>query len=171
MLLSVVRPIAKLIGKLHVPFSRKKITAKDFEACLELMQPGDILLTRTRGELTNLFIPGEWPHAAIVVSDGLIVEAVERGVVSTKPFDFFRKRDFVKLIRPEVGEIGRKTAALKASLLVGRSYDYNFHSENEEYYCSELVNTVYNYCFKQRGAIVTPSDIDVGVVLYSNKEK
>lgn len=43
----------------------RRITAAAREAITTLLRPGDVLVTRQEGALTNLFLPGFWPHVAL----------------------------------------------------------------------------------------------------------
>lgn len=174
MLLSIVRPIAKLIGKIHAPFSHKLVDALDYEQILARSLPGDILLTHTSGEFTNLFILGFWKHSAIVGVNGAVIEAVGEGVKRTHFFDFLRGKDYVSLVRLPVTERVRTDAASWATKYLGSGYDFEFESNDAEFYCSELVNT----CFKLAGyepikknSQILPSDFSNYPVVYSSVVK
>lgn len=56
----------------------KMVTAELLAEISELLQPGDIIVTRHRKALTNLFLPGFWPHAALYI--GTAEEREEIGV-------------------------------------------------------------------------------------------
>lgn len=169
MLLKVVRPISKLIGMIHAPFSHKKVCAKDYHLIQGMALPGDILLSHTCGELTNYFIPGPWKHSAVMGFDGKVIEAVGSGVRMVDLFDFLRTKDYVAHLRPNLGEAVRASAAVYALGCVGSGYDYEFESKDKEFYCSELVNTSYKeagFELVQGKARVLPSDFAVFPKLY-----
>lgn len=176
MLLYIVRFFSKMIAKIHAPFSVKYVSGLDFDVISKCCLPGDILLSRTRGELGNLFIKGYWKHAAIVKDADTVVEAVTKGVVITHMFDFLRTKDSVALLRASIPEDVRKQIADEAISFVGCDYDFEFQKNDPEYYCSELVRTCYSNSgipFGDEG-IIYPSDI-MGVkelcLIYRSREK
>jgi len=108
---------------------------------------GFIILSRKRWQLTNLFIPGHWKHAAICCVDtNYVVEAVGDGVKKTGFSDFLSKSSEFIILRPLFcDEHERKLAALWAERQVGKPYDYGFGSCNTELYCIELIAHAYSF--------------------------
>lgn len=139
LLLKVVASFSKVAGKIHAPFTHKRMTSEDYRSMKALMKPGDILITSTRGELTTILIPGFWSHNAIVVDENSCVEAIGLGVVKTDLIDFILTRDYAVLMRPKnmSDEQLQKVADFTISK-IGAMYDYEFESDNEQFYCSEL---------------------------------
>lgn len=134
--------------------------------------PGDILLTRTHGEFGNLFIPGMWKHVGIVGFEGDVIEAITVGVTSSHLFDFLKKRDIVRLVRPQTLQSVRTDAALAALRLVGSRYDFEFQSDDEEFYCSELVSTAYKMAGQEiigTRSRILPSELDVHPAIYDSR--
>lgn len=110
----------------------------------ETAQPGDVLLSRINGELTNYFIPGFYGHAAIVCAKGKIVESIGKGVRETSIGTFLSDKDYIGIFRGNFGEpLSREKAGIRSRSYVGRSYDYGFKIGKEEFYCSELVWQAY----------------------------
>ena len=147
LILKALKPVLKFIAPIGLP--KRKFNGKDYDVVIENLQVGDILLTKTNYELTNLFNPIDLAHAAIVVDvgEGLkVVEALGKGVVITHLFDFFRRKDLVHLYRfKEFKDIHPVDISRKALNYVGYAYDYNFKHEakrekrNVKLYCYELV--------------------------------
>lgn len=153
----IIRTVAKLVGKIHSPWTHKKITSADYLSLQRILLPGDIILTRTMGELTNLLIPGFWKHSAIVSLSQSVIEAVGTGVQLTHLFDFVKGKDYLIVLRPRTAQ-ERRSAASVAEGLVGCGYDYEFDKRDEEFYCSELVWVSFRRCcaelFPRQGKIM-----------------
>lgn len=156
-LLNVSLPITKIIGKIHAPFTHKRITGLHYYSLKSVLKPGVILLTYTRGEFTNLFIPGEFTHAAMyhgvvypeigndTARTHLIVEAIGKGVVTKDLVSFMLTKDRVVALKPLfcTPDIDKQASDIAYSM-VGKPYDYFFDSGSEAFYCSELVNYSYS---------------------------
>lgn len=123
-----------------MPFSRKKFTGKDFWEFKETIEAGDIISTRSEGELSNVFIPGFFGHVGIVASSTTIIEATTHGVVETDIYSFLLGKDYVAISRDKFLSPDQKVAMnawLKKQL--GKPYDFEFTtSDITKFYCSEL---------------------------------
>lgn len=139
MLLNAIRPITKLVGKLHLSPSHRLMKSKDFWKIARVIHPGDVLVSRMKGELTNFFIPGYWSHAAIYVGDEAVIEAVGEGVIETDIIDFLLSKDYVAVLRPTFPSWNKEDSIRKAKDFVGFPYDYFFDSSSKSFFCSELV--------------------------------
>ena len=147
-ILGALMPITKAIGKVHAPFSHKRVTGPDVFSVQKKMIPGTILLSYTRGELTNLFIPGTFTHAAIALDERWIVEAVGDGVRQNDIISFMTSKDRVVALylKGPPSNVMERAAGL-ASISIGAPYDYLFESGNRAFYCSELVQ----WCYQRSG--------------------
>ena len=145
LLLSALHPITVWVGETHMPWSRKKITGIDLFEVLSCVKPGMIFLTKTHGELTNLFIPGKWSHVGIYTGENTVVEAVGKGVIEKDLATFMLTKDEICLLAPAfiTDEKRMKYAAEWCERQIGLPYDYDFYSNNKAFYCSELVYNAY----------------------------
>ena len=124
----------------------------DLNACeeaLSLMEPGDIILHRDFGFLSNLFIGGHYIHAGIYVGDKQAVEAIAKGVVKRHAFHILHS-DSAIVLRPRVSAQAKTDACGWARIIVGSPYDvqFNFNAEEErtlilkggrsEFCCTEI---------------------------------
>lgn len=139
LLLNAVSAFSRGLSKVYFPFSRKLITAEQFRDIELLCQPGDVLLTRTRGEVSNVFIPGFWSHVALVKDKHSVIEAITSGVQQTDLAEFCFRRDYIQLLQPQFNKATRGLSAVFAESAVGKEYDYRFQGDTEAFYCSELV--------------------------------
>lgn len=146
----LVMPISKLFGKITAPWIVKRVNYTDYNSIFMMHQQGDVLLSYTKGHLTNLFIAGEFKHAAMVC-DGCVIEAIGEGVVKTALFDFLRTKDRVALLRPNFCTAFESMSAAEiAKQFIGYQYDYLFEAGNKQFYCSELWIYCYNLIIGNR---------------------
>lgn len=61
----------------------KRIDGQTRQALAALLEPGDVIVTRHDHVLTNLFLPGFWPHVALHI--GTAEERDKRGITIDKP--------------------------------------------------------------------------------------
>lgn len=139
-------PVTRVVGRIHMPFSIKRVTGKDYYHAIRLLEPGMVILTKTYGELTSVLIPGYWNHAAIYAPNGTqvidetVVEANYLGVQKKDLVSFLCSKDEFVILRPRfLSDESMQVAADVAVSYVGSSYDYLFDSNNKSMYCSELV--------------------------------
>lgn len=162
-LLNVASYLSQQIAKIHMPWSHKKIVGHDYRTYSNLAQIGDVLSTRTDGELSNIFIPGFFGHVAIVVSPRTVVQATTAGVVETDLAEFFFiNKDYIVASRPTFATIEQRHQAAEYALRqVGKPYNFSMglsdvllgalktnrpdfsHSNIKRFYCSELVYSAY----------------------------
>ncbi|MDX2438823.1 MAG: YiiX/YebB-like N1pC/P60 family cysteine hydrolase [Acidobacteriota bacterium] len=120
----------------------------DLRARLEgVLQPGDVLITRHDNALTNLFLPGYWPHAALYIGsegdrermkvsldaeraarwrgDRRVLEALKDGVMF-RPLEQTLAVDAVAVIRPQLNREDIARGLSRAAEHEGKSYDFDF---------------------------------------------
>jgi hypothetical protein len=126
----------------------------------ELLEPGDVLVTRHHHALTNLFLPGFWPHAALHVgldSDreqlGLLLSDQLKGVWSGSKRVLEAKKDgvlfrdlsetlavdAVTVIRPTLEKADLAEALHRAVQHEGKLYNFDFDFFTEDrLVCTEV---------------------------------
>ena len=123
-----------------MPFPRRKIKAVHYLLAKHNLRPGDIILTKTNGYLSNLFI-GKWTHAGIYSGYDSVVEATTEGGVGEKHLiDFLLTKDKIKIIRPvNLTDQFIRLAIRRAKSHIGKPYDFKFQPSTNAFYCSELL--------------------------------
>lgn len=119
-----------------MPFNHKDMTEEECYQIEAIIQPGDVILTATRGEFSNVFLE-YWSHGMIFSKSGLW-EATTKGVRKSHIMYALGRKDDVIILRPRFKlDLNRMDAFCKYA--EGTAYDYGFESSAEELYCFELV--------------------------------
>jgi hypothetical protein len=161
--------ISEIRVPLHAPGFSPKTVQRDIRPMLE---PGDILLTRRDGYLSNTFLPGHWGHAALYLGsaddmralgddpdlerlladydqtdrDGFpiaAIEAIGEGVRFSSA-EFAMDANSLAVLRPRVTHEQKRTAIRRAIELRGTPYDFSFDLfSQDKIICTELVYRAY----------------------------
>ena len=111
---------------------------------MDVIKPGDIVLRKYVDDLDGYFIPGRYSHSSIYVGDGQIIHAVADGVEYIDLIDFLRCDDFC-VLRQDDEEAAKKACEFAIQAEKDKAkYDFDFMSDNNDYYCHELVATAYS---------------------------
>ena len=168
------RGSGSLIADLRQPVRRreqardKRIDAGLREAILADVQAGDVFVTRHDDALSNLFLPGFWPHAALFIGDaeerralglGLDVEdwsEADEGIhflEAKKDGVRFRAAeetlavDSLVVLRPPLGTSEICEALERAARHAGKPYDFVFDFRtSDRLVCTEVVYRAYHGC-------------------------
>jgi uncharacterized protein YycO len=148
------------ISEMKQPFTKssgqgKRVTGETIEEIRGQLQPGDIFVTRHDDAMSNLFLPGFWPHAALYI--GPISERADLGVPDHGDHSanvLEARKDGVKLrrieetlmvdsfvvLRPKASREELREALTKALTHEGKSYDFVFDFRKaERLACTEVV--------------------------------
>ena len=123
----------------HVPLLPSEIR----DQLREIIQPGDVFVTRKEHAATNYFLPGYWPHAAFYIGGNDVIEALKDGVRHRdlgSPFS----NDAVALIRPKLNSSIVDEAIARARTHLGKPYDFDFDfTRSDRLVCTEVVYRSY----------------------------
>ncbi len=126
-----------------------------------LLQPGDVLICRHERALTNLFLPGFWPHAALYIGseddrrhlgveldedrarrwsgDRRVLEALKDGVLF-RPLEQTLAVDAVAVIRPQLNRAQLAQGLARAAKHEGKLYNFDFDFfRSDRLVCTEVV--------------------------------
>ena len=126
-----------------------------------LLQPGDVLICRHDRALTNLFLPGFWPHAALYIGsetdrdrlgieigderkarwsgDRRVLEALKDGVLF-RPLEETLEVDAVAVIRPQLDPSDVARALSRVAEHEGKLYNFDFDFfRSDRLVCTEVV--------------------------------
>ena len=130
------------------------------------LQPGDLIVTRHAKALTNFFIPGFWPHAALYVgtpsqreaagvevgpekerlwvNEMCVLEALKDGVRLRPLTDTLAVDTFV-ILRPNLAPENISGAIERAILHEGKMYNFDFDFFNSDrIVCTEVIFRAYD---------------------------
>lgn len=150
----VLAAIMEGVGRAVSEFVEKKnkqVTAEVLASVTDFLQPGDVIITRHAKALTNLFIPGFWPHAALYVgtseqreAEKCVLEARKDGV-RLRPLQDTLSVDAFVVLRPNLDSESIGRAIERAFVHEGKMYNFDFDFFNSDrVVCTELVYRAYD---------------------------
>lgn len=140
---------------IKAPGAKKRVTAEIREEVRALLKPGDIFVTRHDDALSNLFLPGFWPHAALYLgppeerralgvpeqgdSKASVLEAKKDGV-KFRPLSETLAVDAFVVLRPKASATPLKEVLTRALSHEGKLYDFLFDFRKaDRLACTEVI--------------------------------
>ena len=146
--------------------NNKRVTEDKLQIIGAFLQPGDVIVTRHAKALTNLFLPGYWPHAALYigtaeqrkeldikpdwakeqlwVDDVCVLEARKDGV-RMRPLNDTLYVDVFAVLRPKLTTDSIRLGIERAMQHEGKMYNFDFDFFNSDrIVCTELVYRAYD---------------------------
>lgn len=149
------------IAELRNPWKRKRVTPRIRRRLAALLQPGDVLITRHDDAMTNLFLPGYWPHGALYIGSLAEREALgvtcdpERAARSGGAVRVLEARkdgvrfraladtlsvDCVAVLRPRLDPAALARCLGRALTHEGKLYDFEFDfRRSDRMVCTEVI--------------------------------
>lgn len=137
-----------IIWRLRFSNYYTKLTGEQYHHLYQVLQPGDILLTKDNAKATSFIVPGEFPHAALCIDKSErfpfnhpeIVEMVHEGFNKAWAFDVCKESDRVAIIRCLDWDADYTRRVIEAAKsFEGTEYDISFSLGVQTLYCSELI--------------------------------
>lgn len=144
----------------------KRISSRQRESLLEACQPGDVFITRHDDAMSNLFLPGYWPHAALYLGPRAQLETITgplspslRARYQDNIHFLEAKKDGVRLrsaaetlhldsclvFRPPLTAEQMADALTRALTHEGKLYDFLFDFRTaDRLACTEVIYRVYH---------------------------
>lgn len=121
----------------------KRITPAQRSELLRIAQAGDIFITRHDDAVSNLFLPGFWPHAALYIGEQFI-ESKKDGV-KIRPAEETLAVDALLILRPPCPATATQEAIQRALSHTGKGYDFLFDfSTADRLACTEVIYRSYH---------------------------
>ncbi len=151
---NILAKIMEGVGRTASEFVEKKnkrVSREVYVSIADFLQPGDVIITRHAKALTNLFIPGFWPHAALYVgrseqreAGNCVLEARKDGV-RLRPLQDTLSVDAFVVLRPNLDPESIGKAIERAFMHEGKMYNFDFDFFNSDrVVCTELVYRSYD---------------------------
>lgn len=179
----------RIIADLRNPFHTKRVTPEIQRQLGEILQPGDVLVSRHDDAVSNLFLPGYWIHASLHIGtetqrrqlgvqldaqrsarwiDPIRVLEARKDGVRFRPLDDTLAVDAVALIRPRLARQHLAEALERAVTHEGKLYDFEFDFfRSDRLVCTEVVYRAYHgvggmeFALRQRAGRPTLSAEDL----------
>ena len=170
----VVKFCSSLVADIYVERGHHPALPED--VCRQLrpiLRPGDVFITRKEHALTNYFLPGYWPHAALYLGDAAMLERLGirehdhvrprwAQLLSDDPAEACRvleamkdgvrirslcsplKSDAVVILRPRLEAPHVGQALARGLAHEGKAYDFDFDfTRSDRLVCTEVVYRSY----------------------------
>jgi len=139
--------------------SSYQIEGKHMRSILNVIRPGDVLLRKYKYYIGSMMIPGYFSHAAIYVGDDSVIHMLGTGIVREDILTFMRCDDITILRADQVAAVYAKIKAVEF-LDKGIPYDYDFVSDDSKFYCTELIDDIYDHPVgrEKEGKVIIPDD-------------
>jgi len=164
-LFAVLEYSGRFVSELSLPRA-KKVTPSVRGEVEQLLRPGDVFVTRHNRALTNLFLPGFWPHAALYVGldnmreklginaesqylthwqgNNSTFEALKDGV-HFRPLEDTLSVDAFVVLRPNFSEQQIAEALSRVVNHAGKGYNFDFDFfRSDQLVCTEVVYRAYD---------------------------
>ena len=156
-------------GVQTLPFHQPSMPRQVGERLRSLLRPGDVMIVRKEYAVTNYFLPGFWPHAALYLGeieaiqqlgldqhehvkerwcklvelnapdDHRVLESMKDGV-HIRPIQSPLESDAIVVIRPQLAPRDVVDALGRAMFHEGKPYDFDFDfTRSECLVCTEVV--------------------------------
>jgi len=162
---AVLEGSGRVISELENPLHEKLLTPEIQAEIHSHLQPGDLFVTRHHQAVSNLFLPGFWPHAALYIGTlenrqqlGIscseeilkrcsgeieVLEAKKDGVLFRPLKETFHV-DCVSIIRPQLNQEQLRECIESVLTHEGKLYDFSFDfTRADRMVCTEVIYRAY----------------------------
>ncbi len=156
----------RIVADLRSPFHRPRLRRRVRRRIAAILRPGDVLITRRERVLSNLFLPGYWPHASLYLGppgdrdrlgvfvsperaarwvEPLCVLEARKDGVRFRALDDTLAVDAVAVIRPKLDPAAIAEALTEAITHEGKAYNFDFDFfSSDRLVCTEVVYRAYD---------------------------
>jgi hypothetical protein len=167
--------VCSLVAGVHtLPLHMPRLPQPVVQRLRSMLEPGDVIIVRKEYAITNYFLPGYWPHAALFLGDvstlqrrGLnqhetiaprwnklieirprddhrVLEAMKDGV-RIRSLQSPLASDAIAILRPQLAPADVATALGRAMFHEGKAYDFDFDfTRSDRLVCTEVIYRGYD---------------------------
>jgi len=185
----ILEAFGRVIADVQTPGHVDRLHADARAQLVDLLEPGDVIVARHDQALSNLFLPGYWPHVALHVGlpdvmDRLSIEVDEpqrsrwkdarrvlearKDGVLFRPIEDTLAVDAVAVLRPQLAAADISGAIANAVRHEGKLYNFDFDFfTDDRLVCTEVVYRAYEgvgdieFKLRDRGGRPTLSAEDI----------
>lgn len=154
------------IAEMRNPFKVKRVTPRVRRRIATLLQPGDVIITRHDDAMSNLFLPGFWPHSALYIGelrdrqqlgvnmsddkwsrsqDPVCVLEAKKDGVQFRSLEETLAVDCCTILRPRLNSKSLSKALTRAVTHEGKLYDFEFDfTRSDCMVCTEVIYRTYH---------------------------
>lgn len=148
---SVFEMMGSDIADLKIPLMKaknepKRVSPKVIMDLRAKLEPGDVFVTRHDDAMSNLFLPGFWPHSALWLGakDADVLEAKKDGVL-LRDLEETLQVDAFTILRPKISPEEVDAALTRARTHAGKLYDFVFDFRtSDRLVCTEVIYRTYH---------------------------
>ena len=148
------------------PAAPKRVTTDIIDTLLPGLRPGDVFITRHDDAMSNLFLPGYWPHGALFIgtenqrralgvpesSDGIRADGPDIHFLESKKDGVLLRAvqetlqvDAFAVLRPNLNDADLKAALTRGLSHAGKLYDFVFDfAVADRLVCTEVIYRAYH---------------------------
>ncbi|HKK80632.1 MAG TPA: YiiX/YebB-like N1pC/P60 family cysteine hydrolase [Prolixibacteraceae bacterium] len=153
--------VSSLISMSHLEPKPEKYLSR----LLPVLETGDIICQKSRGRLSDKFIPGYFGHAAIYLGDSCFAEAILNGAVTSNPYKFAEGDSYLIIRHKNLTSEKKKQIINSALAQQGKKYDFQYDTESpNKLTCAEMIYLTYDFTDWETGHtagryLITPDNI------------
>ena len=190
-LFAILEAGGRVVAEIHNPLRKhpKRVTPAILAQIESMLDPGDVIITRHDDALSNLFLPGFWPHASLHIGPPAArralsiaidenrgqrwvdpvrtLEARKDGVLF-RPLHDTLSVDSVAIIRPRISQSDIAAALSRALTHEGKLYNFDFDFfRSDRLACTGVIHRAYDgigglrFDLKSRAGRLTLSAEDI----------
>ncbi len=140
----VIASVIYELGEISIDYRPNQLNEEDFAAAKKNLQKGDVVLVGDFKSLSSVAIGGPVTHTMLYVDNERFIHAHAEGVEIISLDEVFDTYDTMIVVRLRDANPTVINAAIEYAYdQLGKPYDFNFEYGAEAFYCSELVDYVY----------------------------